>query len=190
MSDTPEGTNVKLSAGSHLGSLTENCVMEKVALEYLHANGVLSTAKLLELKTDAPGCTAPWITSAAQSVNDRLGDEDRQRLSALIPRLLHDARTPADPEKRKRVAVRVSCWAARSVLHLISDEHDHETATRAIVTAEAWLRGEATEEDCRACASAATAYAYAYAYAAYAYAAAAAAYDDDYDAADDDNDEE
>jgi hypothetical protein len=181
-----------IAHGSHRGSLTENCVMEHVALEYLRAQGILSTSALLAAKTDAPGCTARWITEAAQAVNDRLDDGERQRLAPLIPRLLHDARVPSDPEKCKRVAVRVACWAARSVLHLVSAE-DHEVAVRAIVTAEAWLRGEATEQDCSAAAaaaattaaaaaaatSAATAtatYAATTATAAAAYATAAAAY--------------
>lgn len=156
-----------IASGNHRDSLTENCVMELVALEYLRGQGIVSTQDLLRLKTDTPGCTAPWITHAAQAVNDRLGDEERQRLGLLIPRLLHDARMPADVEKTKRVAVRLSCWAARSVLHLVPVEN-LEVATRAIVTAEAWLSGDATEQECGRAAAA------AYVSAAAAYTASAA----------------
>ena len=66
--------------------------------------------------------------------------------------------------------VRFACYCARQVLHLVKLE-DNQVAEKAITTAEAWLVGEATQEQCRQAAAAA-----AHASAHAAYAAADAAY--------------
>lgn len=117
--------------------------------------------------TDAPTCTNEVITRAAQLVNDRLGDEARQRLVALIPRILRARRTDSD----RRVNVRLALWAARSVLDMVR-EKDRPECDRALRSVELWLAGDVTDEEMSAAASA---YA-AYASAASAYAASASAY--------------
>jgi hypothetical protein len=76
----------------------------------------------------------------------------------------------------RRLGVWLTCQVARTTLHLVpADEHRPRIA---IETAERWIRGEATAEECRRAADSAYA---AYA-AAYAYDAASAAYYAAYDA--------
>lgn len=71
----------------------------------------------------------------------------------------------------RRVGVWLACAVARTVLHLVPAGEDRPRI--AIETAGRWVRGTATEQECRAAAAAADAAAYAYAAAA-AYDAAAA----------------
>jgi hypothetical protein len=73
----------------------------------------------------------------------------------------------------RRLVVRAACACARTALRYVPEGEDRPL--RAIETAEAWTRGEATIEDVRRTAAAAAAYAYASADAA-AYAAVYAAY--------------
>ncbi len=158
---------IRLDAGSHNSPDQGGCVMEVVSM----------LAK--QPWTDSPTCTNEVITRAAQAVNDRLGDNERQRLVPLIPRILRARRTDSD----RRVNVRLALWAARSVLGFVRDK-DRPECERALRSVELWLAGDVTDEEMRADAYAyaydaaaydAAAYAAAYAYAAAAYAAAAAA---------------
>lgn len=144
---------IRLEAGNHDSPDQGGCVMEVVSM----------LAK--QPWTDSPTCTNEVITRAAQAVNDRLNDVERQRLVALIPRILRARRTDSD----RRVNVRLAVWAARSVLHL-TPEQDRPACERAVESVEMWLAGEATMEEVRAAAADA-------AYAAYAAGAAARAAD-------------
>jgi hypothetical protein len=136
--------------------------------------------------TDSPACTHPVLARMAQVVNDRLSDDRRHELVPMIGRLFGTAESGTSHERRV-LSVRLACWCARQVLHLAPDR---AVAERAIETAEAWTRGEATKQECRAAAyaaeraaasaydaSAASAYAAASAYDAYAYDAYAASAD-------------
>jgi len=68
--------------------------------------------------------------------------------------------------------VRFACFCARQVLHLVK-EKDHAVCNTAIITAEKWLVGEVTIEECRLASATAAAYAHDVTYAAYAVAYAA-----------------
>ena len=128
------------------------CVMEKVHMLWaIHAG-----RDVMAEWSDLPECTNEVVARFAQVVNDRLNSTERQRLNALIPRLLRARRTDSDT----RVNVRLAVWAARRVLHLVR-EKDREVCERAIEAAEKWLETGAAD------AAAANA-----AYAAYAAAAA------------------
>ena len=176
-----------LAKGAH-STGKEQCVMEKVALLW-----AVATNRSRSVVSDLPECTNEVVAKVAQRVNDDLSDTERQRLNALVPRLLRARRTSADP----RVNVRLAIWAARRVLHLVRDE-DRALCERAIDAAQAWLddpsrttaAARAADAAYAASADAADA-AYAAAYAAAraaaadaaaacvaAYAASAAAYDD------------
>lgn len=125
--------------------------------------------------SDSPACTHPVLARMAQVVNDRLPDDDRHLLVPLIGRLFGTGETGTAHE-RKVLSVQLAVWCGRQVLPLVR-EADRAACERALDTAEAWTRGEATEQECRtAAAYAATAAAYAASYAtAAAYAAASAA---------------
>jgi hypothetical protein len=157
-----------LSVGSHDASSGQACVMEKVAILWAMHSG----QDVKAVFSDLPECTNAVIASAAQRINDFLGDE-RQGLNALIPRLLRARRTDSD----RRINVRLSIWSARKVLHLVR-EKDRAVALEAIEAAEAWLENPCAEsvQRCRAAAAAYAAYAtsHAAAYAAFAAAASAA----------------
>ena len=71
--------------------------------------------------------------------------------------------------------VRFACFCARQVLHLVR-EKDREVCENAVITAEKWLIGEATSEECSLAANAANAAHAAYAAHATANTAAHAAY--------------
>jgi hypothetical protein len=154
---------IRLSAGNHDSPEQGGCVMEWVSL----------LAK--QPWTDNPTCTNEVITRAAQAVNDRLNDTERQRLVALIPRIMRARRTDSD----RRVNVRLALWAARSVLHL-TREQDRVVCERAVVAVEMWLAGEATAQECRAAYAAASAFSAsassAYAASAFSSSSSAAAY--------------
>jgi hypothetical protein len=141
------------------------CVMNLVHAAWLiEQHGSITQALI-----DQPACTETVIAKIAITVNDQLADEERQRLRPLIPRL-YMAHRVADDEARERVLIRVACWAARSVLHLTRPE-DRGVCEQAIETAERWLSGEASEQECSdatATARVATAAAYA-AHAAHAH---------------------
>lgn len=65
----------KLARGRHKTSGHEACVMELVSL----LNG--------EKWSDHPQCVQPVLAAVARAVNDRIGDEGRERLIELAPRL-------------------------------------------------------------------------------------------------------
>ena len=103
---------------------------------------------------------------------------ERSWLTCLYGRLL------ARGHVRREPLVIAACLCAREVLHLVPA--GEERPLRAIETAEAWARGEATTDavrEARRVAYAAYAASAAYAYAAYAAAAAAYAADAAYAAA-------
>jgi hypothetical protein len=67
-----------LSAGAHPGGPTTGaCVMEYISF--------LAGEKW----TDFPSCTNRVLAKAAQYANDNLGDDERQRLLPLLPRLMN-----------------------------------------------------------------------------------------------------
>ena len=176
--------DIYIAGGQHSPNDKEGCVMEWVSVKWLMTHRGLSLTEAWALLTDSPECTEPMIYRAAQRVNDLLPEVERQRLVPLIDRLMVAGHV-ADPVVAHRCRVRVACWAARSVLDQVRDE-DREVCETAILTAEAWLRGEATEAECAiatyatsaaaAAASETAAYAAASATSAAAAAAAAAAY--------------
>jgi hypothetical protein len=127
------------------------CVMNLVHAAWL----IEQHGSITQALTDQPACTETVIAKIAIRVNDQLADEERQRLRPLIPRL-YMAHRVADDEARKRVLIRVACWAARSVLHLTRPE-DRGGCEQAIETAERWLSGEASEQECSAASANATA---------------------------------
>ena len=93
--------------------------MEAVGVKWLMRHGWSFNDAWATL-TDAPPCTDPVVFRAAQTVNDQLSVEGLLRLELRVDALI-GCHTPSDPMKARRVRVRVSCWAARRVLHLISD---------------------------------------------------------------------
>jgi hypothetical protein len=141
---------ITLYRGKHKsdGRTRAGCVMEWVTVKWLvgHGSGLAAAWDAL---TDAPLCTDPVVRQAAWIVNDALPDPERQRLVPFIDRLMR-CETPSDPQTRKRVRLRVACWATRSVLDLISGDNCRAIALHAVETVEAWLCGEATLRDCAA----------------------------------------
>ncbi|HET9733231.1 MAG TPA: hypothetical protein VFP54_11200 [Acidimicrobiales bacterium] len=109
------------------------CVMEWVSLL---AGGA---------KTDHPGCTNPLIAAAAITVNDLLGDEDRQRLAPLVPRLA--LATVSGP----RIDVALAVWCGRGILPLCRPP-TRPAAEAAVLAAAEWLAGRGSEARCRAAA--------------------------------------
>jgi hypothetical protein len=147
--------------------------MEAAGVRWLMRHGWSFNDAWAQL-TDRPTCTDPLIFRAAQAVNDRLSDEGLLRLELRVDALI-GCHSPSDLVRARRVRVRVSCWAARRVLDLVEDDKRRAVALCAIETAEAWLRGEATEDQCRRAAFAATASAASASDAGASNAAAAAA---------------
>ena len=153
--------NTPLAKGGHSANDGKACLMEKVSILW-----ALNTGQdVKDVFSDLPPCTNAFVARNAQYVNDLSSDEDRQKLNAMIPRLLRARRTDSD----HRINTRLAIWAARKVLHLV-DPMDMAKALAAIEAAEAWL-----ENPCKETVDAAAAYA-TYAAAAYAAATPAAAY--------------
>jgi len=114
--------------------------------------------------TDEPPCVHPVFRRVAIRLNDSLGDDERQKLLDLAPRMMNTANSD------KVLSVRLAVFSARSVLHIFEERYpEDKRARRAIEAAEAWL------DDPTAYAAYA-AYAADAAYAAYAANAAYAAY--------------
>lgn len=137
-----------LHQGGHGPMSGKGCAMEWVGVKWLMSHGYSFTEAWARLD-DEPACTDSMITSAVICINDTVNDEDRQRLIPFLDRVQR-CHSPSDELIRRRVRTRVACWAARQVLHLIQDADLQLLALRAIETAEAWLRGEATTGDCHA----------------------------------------
>lgn len=174
---------IVLAAGPHTPADSAGCAMEWVGVKWLMSHGYSYRDAWL-LLDDSPRCTDDMISLAVQRVNDRLNDEDRQRLIPFLDRIQR-CHSPADKMARRRVRTRVACWSARKVAYLIRDDERRAVALRAIETAEAWLCGDATTEDCAGAAvavaaSASTSYGRAFAASS---AASDAAYASAYDAA-------
>lgn len=86
--------DLRLGSGSHPepnGDFNA-CVMEAVA----YVAG--------EPWTDHPKCASPVIAALLRSWNDSMGDDDRQMLMPLVPRLVGTASTPAVEETRAWMA--------------------------------------------------------------------------------------
>lgn len=66
----------RLARGAHHAHEGEACIMEYVSL------------LAGEVWGDGPECTLPLVAQVARHVNDTVGDKTRQRLYALVPRLL------------------------------------------------------------------------------------------------------
>lgn len=78
-----------LASGSHAEFEKGACIMEAVA----YVAG--------EPHSDHPECASPLLTSFLISMNDRLGDDDRQILKPFIPRLVGTNTGPDDEATRK-----------------------------------------------------------------------------------------
>ena len=85
-----------LSSGAHTDPSKGGCFME------------MASFLAGEAWSDHPACTHPAIAAAARSVNDRLGDADRQRLVPLIPRVVGTA-GPSDPVEARRLSAGSRC---------------------------------------------------------------------------------
>ena len=130
-----------LSAGAHDNPKEGACVMEMVS--FLAG----------EDWSDRPACTHPVLAEMARSVNDRLPDDERQKILPLMGRLFGTAETGTDRE-RHVLRVRLAAWCARQVLDLAPDRG---VALAAVVAAEGWCDGLVTAAECRAAADAANA---------------------------------
>ena len=128
--------NSPLSVGGHSSPKQGNCVMEKVAMLWALHSG----KDVLESFSDLPECTNSVIAKAAQAVNDRVSDEERQKLNFFIPRLLRARRTDSDP----RIDVRLAIFSARYIVDL-TNPRDREVCEKAILAAEAWLADPSPE---------------------------------------------
>ena len=138
---------LKLSKGA--GDVESPCLMTKAALVHAHRHGYLDTAGALEVFTDSPCWADPIVRPLVVFVNDGLpeGSAEFDRLDGLLPRILAATKI-SDPEIERRVHARVLCSEARKVLHLVPDE-GRAACEAAIAAREAWLVGEATEQECQ-----------------------------------------
>lgn len=97
--------DLRLGHGSHKppsNGLVEACVMEAVA----YVAG--------EPWSDHPACASPVITSFLIGLNDRLGDDDRQKLKPYITRLVGtNTGNPADETTRRYMLLD---WVAHEAL--------------------------------------------------------------------------
>lgn len=122
-------TDMPLDAGGHEPG-TGACVMEKVAILWALHTG----QDVAAVWSDLPECTNEVVAEVARYVNDHLTNTQRQKLNALIPRLLRARRTDSD----RRVNVRLAVWSARRVLYLVTEDL-RPAAEAAVRDAEAWL---------------------------------------------------
>lgn len=76
--------NLKVNVGRHKPGSGHACVMEYVS--------ILSG----EPFTDTPACTDSVLAAAARSVNDWLSDDERDEMTAFIPRLVGTSRYSSD----------------------------------------------------------------------------------------------
>lgn len=123
-----------LSRGAHTSPKDGACAMEYVS--FLAG----------EEWSDRPACVHPVIASMARSVNDSLGDDERQALLPLLARTMGTAPTGTD-EERRRLSVALAVWCAEEVAHLARAAEPW--AREAIRVARAWLDGKAGAEECR-----------------------------------------
>jgi len=146
-----------LAEGSHGTRESGLCAMEAVA--WLAG----------EPHSDHPACTCPVIARYVIRLNDRMRDDERQRLKAYLPRLIG---TRATPEVERRRMFVFADWAVRKIAPIALRARGRaELAEKLEAVAE--INSEETAEAGRAVAR--TAYAAAYAAAAAAADAAAAA---------------
>lgn len=121
-----------LSSGAHSSPAEGACVMEMAS--YLAG----------EAWSDRPTCTHPVLATVARHVNDSLGDDARQSLLPLLPRLMGTAETGA-PAERHRLTVSLAVWCAEQVAHHTGGAEPE--SREAIRVTRAWLDGEATGGD-------------------------------------------
>lgn len=148
--DEPSGENQDWFVTSGLGAgeanTDEACVMVKASLEHARRNGYIDKVPLGKILTDHPCWANEALTYIAIFCNDRADDVERQRIKPMLERVLRCERRT--PEVERRINARVLCAQARKVLHLIPEDR-REPFERAVATREAWLRGEASEDDCQ-----------------------------------------
>jgi hypothetical protein len=126
-------------------------------------------------ETDHPECVQPVLNALAIAVNDRVSDEERQRMWPLILRQPGTAR----PEMEPVLSVRLAAFLAEQVLDPVRPE-DRRVCRDAITAAQVWCDNPCEETASAAHASATCAaavyFSSAHAYASYAsYASYAAA---------------
>lgn len=139
-----------LSLSNGYGSADKPCLQQKAALVHAHTHGYLTTAGLDAVLTDRPCWQNSTINVAGIAINDLMPEDGDwfQRLDKLMPRLVA-ATVVSDSEVEKRINARLTCWLARECLHVFEDAMPGDDRPRyAIEMSEAWLRGEASEEEC------------------------------------------
>ena len=162
---TPEFMPI-LSAGKHSDPKQGACVME-------YASFLAG-----EEWTDQPACTHPVLAAAARRVNDRLGDDARQGLLPLLPRLMGTSEGRDD----RVLNVHLAVWSAEYVFDRVPESA--KPAARAAIDAAVRWADDPSEENRKTAYAAYDAYAagdHVYATAVYAVYAAAvyAAHADD-----------
>jgi hypothetical protein len=87
-----------------------------------------------EMWTDEPKCTHPVLTDVARHVNDLLGDDQRQELLPLIPRLIGTA------DDSKTLPVQLAIWAVKQLLPWEESHQAKDVIIEAIAIAEAEMK--------------------------------------------------
>jgi len=156
-------TVFNLKQGGHDDPESGLCAMEAVAwLEGLE-------------HTDAPACTCPVIAAFVRNMNDRLPDNERQKLVAYLPRLVDTVA----PEFEQTRAEYLAWYAITVVTPNVFDQiglHEHAQKLRSLEKGNWAAAAHAAHAAADAAAAHAAHAAYAAAHAAYAAAAAYAAY--------------
>jgi hypothetical protein len=127
----------QLATGSHEAGSGKACIMN--AISYLNGDTRI---------TDMPDCAYPLLAKTAQSINDSLcthrqGEllcrECSHQMWLLGARIIGTASAVDGwPDLDKRVLnVRLACWAAEQVLHLVR-ARDREVCAKAIEAARTW----------------------------------------------------
>ncbi len=130
-------------------------------------NWLVSGRLSLGDETDHPDCVQPVLNTLAINVNDLISDERREEMWPLI---LRQPGT-AHPDMEPILSVRLACFLATKVLHLVKDG-DREVCRLAIEAALTWCDDPSEKNRLSVAASADAAYADDYAtYAAATHAA-------------------
>src|ERR1041385_8445030 len=102
--------------------------------------------------TDHPACASPTIAAFMRSWNDRLNNDDRQKLKPWIARLVGSRGTPEIEERRKWM---FADWAFRTALPMYLDQanlQEHARALRdlpAITNWDRWRDSYSVRRDAR-----------------------------------------
>lgn len=101
-----------LEKGKHPSPSDGMCVMEAVAWWFG------------EDHTDEPRCVSPVLRSYAMTLNDRMPDDQRQKLLPFIPRFVGTRDDGLDQERAEMAALRaVNVFAAAGLRAVGLDEH-------------------------------------------------------------------